>query len=56
MGFSRQEYWSGVPLPSPLAGIKLKYPMDFSPDVLHNEYSELLIDDTVDLAQAFTVP
>ena len=22
MGFSRQEYWSGVPLPSPLAGYR----------------------------------
>ena len=22
MGFSRQEYWSGVPLPSPLEGAK----------------------------------
>ena len=24
MGFSRQEYWSGVPLPSPLTGL-IKY-------------------------------
>lgn len=39
-----------------LAGIKLKYPMDSFPDILHNEYSELLINDTVDLAQALTVP
>ena len=23
MGFSRQEYWSGVPLPSPIAGLDL---------------------------------
>ena len=23
MGFSRQEYWSGVPLPSPMAAVKL---------------------------------
>ena len=25
MGFSRQEYWSGVPLPSPSWGIDLDY-------------------------------
>ena len=25
MGFSRQEYWSGVPLPSPLQNTKLLY-------------------------------
>ena len=30
--------------------------MDPIPDVLHNEYSELLINDTVDLARALTVP
>ena len=23
MGFSRQEYWSGVPLPSPILGVDL---------------------------------
>ena len=25
MGFSRQEYWSGVPLPSPMLKLKLQY-------------------------------
>jgi len=25
MGFSRQEYWSGVPLPSPILGWKTIY-------------------------------
>ena len=30
--------------------------MDPIPDVLHNEYSELLINDTADLARALTVP
>ena len=25
MGFSRQEYWSGVPLPSPSVGLALSY-------------------------------
>ena len=29
MGFSRQEYWSEVPLPSPIYGLKyLKYDVD----------------------------
>ena len=30
MGFSRQEYWSGVPLPSPLH--KLEKPIYYNPD------------------------
>jgi len=25
MGFSRQEYWSGVPLPSPILELKKRY-------------------------------
>ena len=25
MGFSRQEYWSGLPLPSPMLKLKLQY-------------------------------
>ena len=25
MGFSRQEYWSGLPLPSPIGGIKREH-------------------------------
>ena len=25
MGFSRQEYWSGVPLPSPMSGDQMRY-------------------------------
>ena len=25
MGFSRQEYWSGVPLPSPLVAVRQSY-------------------------------
>ena len=31
MGFSRQEYWSGVPLPSPALGVELGYLFEFSP-------------------------
>ena len=27
MGFSRQEYWSGVPLPSPMAALQNVYPL-----------------------------
>ena len=26
MGFSRQEYWSGLPLPSPLSDLEMSYP------------------------------
>ena len=38
MGFSRQEYWSGVPLPFPDSrmGVLIKYPIDRKLDVLAN--------------------
>ena len=43
MGFSRQEYWSGVPLPSPhIVYIELKI-RDMSPLELGREFSELLL-------------
>ena len=43
IGFSRQEYWSGVPLPSPhIVYIKLKI-RDMSPLELGREFSELLL-------------
>ena len=29
MGFSRQEYWSGVPLPSPVGGHEHSLKLDF---------------------------
>ena len=29
MGFSRQEYWSGVPLPSPVLALLAQNPTDF---------------------------
>jgi len=30
MGFSRQEYWSGVPLPSPIKNADLQIPQRIS--------------------------
>ena len=37
MGFSRQEYWSGVPLPSPMTALVLTYNWKFAPsDHLHS--------------------
>ena len=34
MGFSRQEYWSGVPLPSPLSILDYKFSDTWFPDYL----------------------
>ena len=36
MGFSRQEYWSGVPLPSVLSSSNIKY---WVPQKVHSEFS-----------------
>ena len=35
MGFSRQEYWSGVPLPSP-SGMLLSYKKEWNLDICNN--------------------
>ena len=35
MGFSRQEYWSGVPLPSPIHMYKYKYMYNYKVIVIH---------------------
>ena len=34
MGFSRQEYWSGVPLPSPTSVLVVTYPCSPQPEYL----------------------
>ena len=38
MGFSRQEYWSGLPLPSPLSDLEMSYP---TPEVRGSGREEL---------------
>ena len=45
MGFPRQEYWSGVPLPSPLTG--LSHPKYFYRNKLHLQSLPVLLNYTL---------
>ena len=47
MGFSRQEYWSGVPLPSPNGGYNLGRPWSISRIYKAEEYSSVVEQDCV---------
>ena len=54
MGFSRQEYWSGVPLPSPIGGLKCGCSLEPSKEL----YNMLLPDPTpkVQTALVWNIP
>ena len=43
MGFSRQEYWSGVPLPSPVYGVHNKNENDMNNDGIMNKNNFIII-------------
>ena len=43
MGFSRQEYWSGVPLPSPLSSIVSGYITLHSHQQGHGGFEAILL-------------
>ena len=53
MGFSRQEYWSGVPLPSPMSYIKSKQLLFFSSK--HHVLSSWSIDTTGPMCSEITL-